>query len=116
MLWRMQHEEPTYRKRIAFFLRIQAKLLGLLAVDLDRDRTDDLFHAMEARSQLRHRCPPLGKDSFHFLADPASFVNVNHGTYRLIRCLIITVRVKRALGRRRRCSTPVPSPVAGTYS
>ena len=21
----------------------------------DRDRTDDLFHAMEARSQLRHR-------------------------------------------------------------
>ena len=27
----------------------------------DRDRTDDLFHAMEARSQLRHR-PTLGKD------------------------------------------------------
>ena len=26
----------------------------------DRDRTDDLFHAMEARSQLRHR-PTLGK-------------------------------------------------------
>ena len=25
----------------------------------DRDRTDDLFHAMEARSQLRHR-PTLG--------------------------------------------------------
>ena len=30
----------------------------------DRDRTDDLFHAMEARSQLRHR-PTLGKDSPH---------------------------------------------------
>jgi hypothetical protein len=38
----------------------------------DRDRTDDLFHAMEARSQLRHRptcCAdatplfsPLGRD------------------------------------------------------
>ena len=39
----------------------------------DRDRTDDLFHAMEARSQLRHRptcctdatflLSPLGRDS-----------------------------------------------------
>jgi hypothetical protein len=27
----------------------------------DRDRTGDLFHAMEARSQLRHR-PTLRKD------------------------------------------------------
>jgi hypothetical protein len=26
----------------------------------DRDRTDDLFHAMEARSQLRHR-PTRGR-------------------------------------------------------
>ena len=33
----------------------------------DRDRTDDLFHAMEARSQLRHR-PTLGRDSL-ILAD-----------------------------------------------
>jgi hypothetical protein len=30
----------------------------------DRDRTGDLFHAMEARSQLRHR-PTLRKDFFH---------------------------------------------------
>ena len=30
----------------------------------DRDRTDDLFHAMEARSQLRHR-PTLRKDSIY---------------------------------------------------
>jgi hypothetical protein len=30
----------------------------------DRDRTDDLFHAMEARSQLRHR-PTLRKNSFY---------------------------------------------------
>ena len=29
----------------------------------DRDRTDDLFHAMEARSQLRHR-PTPGRDLF----------------------------------------------------
>jgi hypothetical protein len=41
----------------------------------DRDRTDDLFHAMEARSQLRHRptlvgttslFSPLGRDSSNF--------------------------------------------------
>ena len=25
----------------------------------DRDRTGDLFHAMEARSQLRHRPTPI---------------------------------------------------------
>src|ERR1700749_710692 len=31
----------------------------------DRDRTDDLFHAMEARSQLRHR-PTLGEGLFLF--------------------------------------------------
>ena len=30
----------------------------------DRDRTDDLFHAMEARSQLRHRPTPR-KDSIY---------------------------------------------------
>jgi hypothetical protein len=29
----------------------------------DRDRTDDLFHAMEARSQLRHR-PTKATTSF----------------------------------------------------
>ncbi len=33
----------------------------------DRDRTDDLFHAMEARSQLRHR-PTLRKDFTYSLA------------------------------------------------
>ena len=33
----------------------------------DRDRTDDLFHAMEARSQLRHR-PTLGGDNFSIFA------------------------------------------------
>jgi hypothetical protein len=32
----------------------------------DRDRTDDLFHAMEARSQLRHR-PTKGGTSFILL-------------------------------------------------
>ena len=29
----------------------------------DRDRTDDLFHAMEARSQLRHRPTSAGLNS-----------------------------------------------------
>ena len=29
----------------------------------DRDRTDDLFHAMEARSQLRHRPTMRGCNS-----------------------------------------------------
>ncbi len=32
----------------------------------DRDRTDDLFHAMEARSQLRHR-PTLKEGFAYFL-------------------------------------------------
>src|SRR5271163_1563818 len=32
----------------------------------DRDRTDDLFHAMEARSQLRHR-PTKGRTSLILL-------------------------------------------------
>jgi hypothetical protein len=33
----------------------------------DRDRTGDLFHAMEARSQLRHR-PTLGEGLLPFSA------------------------------------------------
>jgi hypothetical protein len=36
----------------------------------DRDRTDDLFHAMEARSQLRHR-PTLRRTAFIF--NPVGF-------------------------------------------
>jgi hypothetical protein len=32
----------------------------------DRDRTDDLFHAMEARSQLRHRPTLDGRQLFYF--------------------------------------------------
>ncbi len=34
----------------------------------DRDRTDDLFHAMEARSQLRHR--PTGFGDATLLLSP----------------------------------------------
>src|SRR5271170_393470 len=37
----------------------------------DRDRTDDLFHAMEARSQLRHR-PTIA--SFLILVESSGFV------------------------------------------
>ena len=40
----------------------------------DRDRTDDLFHAMEARSQLRHR-PTLRGCNFFIVYVPADFVN-----------------------------------------
>ena len=33
----------------------------------DRDRTDDLFHAMEARSQLRHRPTSAGEQLLYCL-------------------------------------------------
>ena len=33
----------------------------------DRDRTDDLFHAMEARSQLRHR--PTLQERLYLFSD-----------------------------------------------
>ena len=39
----------------------------------DRDRTDDLFHAMEARSQLRHR--PTHSRDFLILADARGLTN-----------------------------------------
>src|SRR3954464_290838 len=38
-----------------------------------RDRTDDLFHAMEARSQLRHR-PTRGRNNLPILADASGLV------------------------------------------
>ena len=41
----------------------------------DRDRTDDLFHAMEARSQLRHR-PTCCRDAT-FLLSPLGEVVSN---------------------------------------
>src|SRR5579875_474817 len=47
----------------------------------DRDRTDDLFHAMEARSQLRHR-PTLWEDNEVYLLRrdyPASSSTLQHG-------------------------------------
>jgi hypothetical protein len=40
-------------------------LMGLIGGP-DRDRTDDLFHAMEARSQLRHR--PTPKEGLHLFS------------------------------------------------
>ena len=46
----------------------------------DRDRTDDLFHAMEARSQLRHR-PTLGEGllSFSALRSATSMTTLGRG-------------------------------------
>jgi hypothetical protein len=35
-----------------------------------RDRTDDLFHAMEARSQLRHRPTSRRKDPRQAMVKP----------------------------------------------
>ena len=40
----------------------------------DRDRTDDLFHAMEARSQLRHR-PTLRGCNFSIIYVGRDLVN-----------------------------------------
>ena len=55
---RMQHEN----QRIESVSRFSANplVVGFIGGP-DRDRTDDLFHAMEARSQLRHR-PTLGEE------------------------------------------------------
>ena len=41
--------------------------MGGLLGGPDRDRTDDLFHAMEARSQLRHRPTCCGMQLYHCL-------------------------------------------------
>jgi hypothetical protein len=66
---------PPRRKQVAPLIRRDAEIrrasaLGNQLLKIvggpDRDRTDDLFHAMEARSQLRHR-PTLRKD---FLYSP----------------------------------------------
>ncbi len=56
-----QKEDPY--GGVSAFLSRTCKLLSLFGGP-DRDRTDDLFHAMEARSQLRHR-PTLRKDSIY---------------------------------------------------
>jgi hypothetical protein len=43
----------------------------------DRDRTDDLFHAMEARSQLRHR--PTFRGDATSLLSPLGWDSVKRG-------------------------------------
>src|SRR5690348_2860306 len=47
----------------------------------DRDRTDDLFHAMEARSQLRHR-PTLSRRDSSILRRAGLIVNVREKSAR----------------------------------
>jgi hypothetical protein len=49
-------------------------ICGRLFGGPDRDRTDDLFHAMEARSQLRHR-PTLRRGAVPILPGCTRFVN-----------------------------------------
>ena len=51
----------------------------------DRDRTDDLFHAMEARSQLRHR--PTCCSSATSLLSPLRRIPSNFGVGRRQRLL-----------------------------
>jgi len=48
---------PNALGRRFFYLRKLLICKGFIGGP-DRDRTDDLFHAMEARSQLRHRPTP----------------------------------------------------------
>ena len=72
-----------------------------------RDRTDDLFHAMEARSQLRHRPTSAGYNSF-ILAAGRRFVKhrveARPGGTSFSRCeqraLFPSRRQKRKGGRR----------------
>ena len=58
--YQMLPNDPRRRLRVSANLLIRNGFIG----GPDRDRTDDLFHAMEARSQLRHR-PTLRKDSLY---------------------------------------------------
>ncbi len=61
--------EPTPHLGESYFNKLlESKTIG----GPDRDRTDDLFHAMEARSQLRHR--PTPRSTASILADESPFV------------------------------------------
>ena len=73
-----------------------AKLFNLdeLIGGPDRDRTGDLFHAMEARSQLRHR-PTPGKDLSIL---PAMRAQVKHPRGRAAVGWIISMRQPRSFG------------------
>ena len=70
-----------------------------------RDRTDDLFHAMEARSQLRHR-PTGGINLFSWSWNNSStkrkrwlrhfrvlglVVRAQFGNHRLLRCIVLLI-------------------------
>ncbi len=52
-----------------------------------RDRTDDLFHAMEARSQLRHRPTSGDKQLFYFLCSREIRQTRTFGVCRNLRLL-----------------------------
>jgi hypothetical protein len=51
--WRREEVE-TLMMRATKRISINPQVIEMIGGP-DRDRTDDLFHAMEARSQLRHR-------------------------------------------------------------
>ena len=59
----------------------------------DRDRTDDLFHAMEARSQLRHR-PTLWGGTLSILRRMRQFVKLIDPKSRKGRTLIFLLAAR----------------------
>jgi hypothetical protein len=62
-----------------------------------RDRTDDLFHAMEARSQLRHR-PTCEKNSSGFGLREETFIILAY-ILRLVNAPQFTVTLTLAVDR-----------------
>ncbi len=92
----------------------------------DRDRTDDLFHAMEARSQLRHR-PTHDGDNSLILAATSQFVKPVASCFQRSRLSVPAAtgmapcfappqhcRFDRAVERRKNPITRVmPSPLRG---
>ena len=79
-------------KELQHLRALLARSLALLSYSLvrglfggpDRDRTDDLFHAMEARSQLRHR--PTIRWGTTFLFSPLRQDSSNRAAAAAPRC------------------------------
>jgi hypothetical protein len=70
------HDASNDVNRLRIFTQVNDPIFQILEGLIggpDRDRTDDLFHAMEARSQLRHR--PTQRKDLTILADATKQVN-----------------------------------------
>src|ERR1039458_30275 len=88
-------------------------IMGGLLGGPDRDRTDDLLHAMEARSQLRHR-PTLA--SATLLLSPLSLDSSNPAPrlFFVSPGVYLAPRKRPALARRVH-SVSAPRPASDTY-